>query len=73
MQPPQELPQELPQGASQPQCLLKRRLRSPSFSHTGTQTGYITYGLNVQNQTKIEGIDQTEGTDANATSKCRLR
>jgi hypothetical protein len=35
-------------------------------SHTGTQTGYITYGLNIQNQTKIEGIDQTEGTDANA-------
>ena len=35
-------------------------------SHTGTQTGYITYGMNVQNQTKIEGIDQTEGTDANA-------
>lgn len=35
-------------------------------SHTGTQTGYVTYGMNVQNQTKIEGIDQTEGTDANA-------
>src|SRR5262245_1953690 len=35
-------------------------------SHAGTQTGYVTYGMNVQNQTKIEGIDQTEGTDANA-------
>jgi hypothetical protein len=35
-------------------------------SHTGTQTGYITYGVDVQNQTKIEGIDTTEGTDANA-------
>jgi len=35
-------------------------------SHAGTQTGYITYGVDVQNQTKIEGIDTTEGTDANA-------
>jgi Carboxypeptidase regulatory-like domain len=35
-------------------------------SHAGTQTGYITYGVNVQNQTKIEGIDTTEGTSANA-------
>jgi hypothetical protein len=35
-------------------------------SHAGTQTGYITYGLNVQNQTKLEGIDTTEGNDANA-------
>jgi hypothetical protein len=35
-------------------------------SHTGTQTGYITYGINVQNQTKIEGIDTTEGNSANA-------
>jgi len=35
-------------------------------SHTGTSTPYITYGLNIQNETKIEGIDQTEGTDANA-------
>jgi hypothetical protein len=35
-------------------------------SHAGTQTGYLTYGINQQNQTKIEGIDQTEGTDANA-------
>jgi carboxypeptidase family protein len=35
-------------------------------SHAGTQTGYITYGVDVQNQTKIEGIDTTEGTNANA-------
>src|SRR5687767_3648599 len=35
-------------------------------SHAGTQTGFVTYGLNVQNQTKIEGIDTTEGTSANA-------
>jgi Carboxypeptidase regulatory-like domain len=35
-------------------------------SHAGTQTGFVTYGLNVQNQTKIEGIDTTEGRDANA-------
>ena len=35
-------------------------------SHAGTQTTYVTYGINVQNQTKIEGIDQTEGTTANA-------
>jgi carboxypeptidase family protein len=35
-------------------------------SHAGTQTGFITYGVDVQNQTKIEGIDTTEGTNANA-------
>jgi carboxypeptidase family protein len=35
-------------------------------SRTGTQTGYITYGVDIQNQTKIEGIDTTEGTNANA-------
>jgi hypothetical protein len=35
-------------------------------SHAGTQTGYVTYGLDVQNQTKIEGIDTTEGNNANA-------
>jgi hypothetical protein len=35
-------------------------------SHTGTQTGYVTYGLDVQNQTKIEGVDTTEGNSANA-------
>lgn len=35
-------------------------------SHTGTQTGYITYGFSGQNQTRLEGIDTTEGRDANA-------
>ena len=35
-------------------------------SHAGTQTGFVTYGIDVQNQTKIEGIDTTEGTSANA-------
>ena len=35
-------------------------------SHAGTQTGFVTYGLDVQNQTKIEGIDTTEGNSANA-------
>jgi hypothetical protein len=35
-------------------------------SHTGTQTGYITYGVSGQNQTRLEGIDTTEGTSANA-------
>jgi hypothetical protein len=35
-------------------------------SHTGTQTGYITYGFSGQNQTRLEGIDTTEGTSANA-------
>src|SRR6266540_5816401 len=35
-------------------------------SHTGTQTGYMTYGFDTQNQTRLEGIDTTEGTDANA-------
>ncbi|MEO8680435.1 MAG: carboxypeptidase regulatory-like domain-containing protein [Vicinamibacterales bacterium] len=35
-------------------------------SHAGTSTGYVTYGLDVQNQTKIEGVDTTEGTSANA-------
>jgi hypothetical protein len=35
-------------------------------SHTGTQTGFVTYGVDIQNQTKIEGIDTTEGTSANA-------
>jgi hypothetical protein len=35
-------------------------------SHAGTQTGFITYGVDVQNQTKIEGIDTTEGVNANA-------
>ena len=35
-------------------------------SHTGTQTGFRTYGFSGQNQTKLEGIDTTEGTGANA-------
>jgi len=35
-------------------------------SHTGTQTGFLTYGFGGQNQTKLEGIDTTEGRDANA-------
>jgi hypothetical protein len=35
-------------------------------SRTGTQTGFLTYGINQQNQTKIEGVDQTEGASANA-------
>ncbi|MFN2446973.1 MAG: carboxypeptidase regulatory-like domain-containing protein [Vicinamibacterales bacterium] len=35
-------------------------------SRTGTQTGFLTYGYGSQNQTKLEGIDTTEGTDANA-------
>ena len=35
-------------------------------SRTGTQTGFRTYGFDDQNQTRLEGIDTTEGTDANA-------
>src|SRR5688572_16947042 len=35
-------------------------------SRTGNQTGYITYGVSGQNQTRLEGIDTTEGTSANA-------
>src|SRR5687767_14901469 len=35
-------------------------------SRTGTQTGFLTYGFDDQNQTKLEGIDTTEGTAANA-------
>lgn len=35
-------------------------------SHTGTQTGYMTYGMGDQNSTRIEGINTTESTDANA-------
>src|SRR3712207_962471 len=34
-------------------------------SHTGTQTGYITFGVNTQHTTRIEGINSTEGVDAN--------
>ncbi len=35
-------------------------------SNTGTQTGFRTYGFDTQNQTRMEGIDTTEGTAANA-------
>jgi hypothetical protein len=35
-------------------------------SRTGTRPGYITYGFSGQNQTRLEGIDTTEGRDANA-------
>jgi hypothetical protein len=35
-------------------------------SHTGTQTGYMTYGLGDQNKTLVEGINVTESTNANA-------
>jgi hypothetical protein len=35
-------------------------------SNTGNQTGYRSYGMDTQNQTRMEGIDTTEGTAANA-------
>ncbi len=35
-------------------------------SHAGTSTSYVTYGLDVQNQTRIEGVDTTEGVSGNA-------
>src|ERR671913_262148 len=35
-------------------------------SRTGNQTGYRSYGFDTQNQTRMEGIDTTEGTAANA-------
>jgi hypothetical protein len=35
-------------------------------SRTGNQTGFMTYGVSGQNQTRMEGIDTTEGTAANA-------
>ncbi|OLC48328.1 MAG: hypothetical protein AUH43_09710 [Acidobacteria bacterium 13_1_40CM_65_14] len=35
-------------------------------SHTGTQTGYQTYGVSGQNKTLFEGINVTEGQDTNA-------
>lgn len=35
-------------------------------SHAGTQTGYVTYGITDQNTTRIEGINTTESTNANA-------
>ena len=35
-------------------------------SRTGNQTGFRAYGFDDQNQTRLEGIDTTEGTSANA-------
>ncbi len=35
-------------------------------SRTGTQTGFRAYGFDDQNQTRLEGIDTTEATSANA-------
>ena len=35
-------------------------------SRTGNQTGYRSYGMDDQNQTRLEGIDTTEATNANA-------
>ena len=35
-------------------------------SRTGTQTGFLSYGFGDQSQTKVEGIDTTESTSANA-------
>ncbi|HLE68054.1 MAG TPA: carboxypeptidase-like regulatory domain-containing protein, partial [Vicinamibacteria bacterium] len=35
-------------------------------SHTGTQTGFSTYGFSGQNKTLLEGVNVTEGSDANA-------
>ena len=35
-------------------------------SNTGTQSNYRTYGMDTQNQTRMEGIDTTEGQTANA-------
>jgi hypothetical protein len=35
-------------------------------SNTGNQMGFRTYGFDTQNQTRLEGIDTTEGTAANA-------
>jgi hypothetical protein len=35
-------------------------------SHTGTQTGYLTYGVGDQNKTLLEGVNVTESTNANA-------
>ena len=35
-------------------------------SRTGNQTGYRSYGFDDQNQTRVEGIDTTESTSANA-------
>ena len=41
-------------------------------SRTGTQTGFLTYGFGDQNQTKLEGIDTTEG-DRRERGLLRLR
>jgi hypothetical protein len=35
-------------------------------SNTGNQSGFRSYGFDSQNQTRIEGIDTTEGVAANA-------
>ena len=35
-------------------------------SHTGTQTGFLAYGVSQQRTTRIEGVNTTENTDANA-------
>ena len=35
-------------------------------SHTGTQTGFLTYGVGDQNKTLLEGVNVTETTNANA-------
>jgi hypothetical protein len=35
-------------------------------SHTGTQTGYMAYGVGDQHKTLLEGINVTEATNANA-------
>src|SRR4029453_5221102 len=35
-------------------------------SNTGNQSGSRSYGFDTQNQTRVEGIDTTEGTAANA-------
>lgn len=35
-------------------------------SHTGTQTGMIAYGVDDQRTTRIEGVNTTEDTSANA-------
>ncbi|HET9705662.1 MAG TPA: carboxypeptidase regulatory-like domain-containing protein [Vicinamibacterales bacterium] len=35
-------------------------------SNTGNQTTFRSYGMDTQNQTRMEGIDTTEGTAANA-------
>ncbi|MEP7116026.1 MAG: carboxypeptidase-like regulatory domain-containing protein, partial [Acidobacteriota bacterium] len=35
-------------------------------SRTGNQTGYRSYGFDDQNQTRMEGIDTTEASSANA-------